>query len=181
VSLDLIESFEFVEPGPTARYKMLDRSKRAFIMANLKKIEPDMLCAWCNARPIDTKPRKYCKDRACLDSALVYCIPHSPKARMYVLIYRQSCACAICGLSYLEEIEKRARRLKERNDELQAKWPDKNYTGKVPLYQVGYNWGAMMHVDHTIPIFKGGDGFGFENIQIVCASCHMTKTARERK
>lgn len=36
-------------------------------------------------------------------------------------------------------------------------------------------------VDHIIPIFKGGDALGTENLQLLCCACHLKKTIAERK
>ena len=35
------------------------------------------------------------------------------------------------------------------------------------------------HVDHIIPINKGGDWFDPENLQSLCAECHSVKTAQD--
>jgi 5-methylcytosine-specific restriction endonuclease McrA len=36
-------------------------------------------------------------------------------------------------------------------------------------------------VDHIIPIFKGGQALGTENLQLLCQECHLSKTINERK
>ena len=35
------------------------------------------------------------------------------------------------------------------------------------------------HVDHVIPISKGGDWFSRDNLQSLCDSCHSLKTAKD--
>ena len=36
-------------------------------------------------------------------------------------------------------------------------------------------------VDHIVPLHKGGDPFGADNLQALCRSCHIAKTARENR
>lgn len=36
------------------------------------------------------------------------------------------------------------------------------------------------HVDHVVPLSKGGNRLDFANLQALCAGCHNHKTASER-
>ena len=36
-------------------------------------------------------------------------------------------------------------------------------------------------VDHIVPLHKGGDPFDMDNLQALCRSCHIAKTARENQ
>lgn len=51
---------------------------------------------------------------------------------------------------------------------------------KVSLAQLGSGIGDVVHVDHIVPLFKGGAGFGLSNIQVICVACHRQKTIEER-
>lgn len=35
------------------------------------------------------------------------------------------------------------------------------------------------HVDHKIPVRKGGEWFAEDNLQVLCHSCHSKKTRQE--
>jgi len=48
-------------------------------------------------------------------------------------------------------------------------------------YLKDYEKGKAYEVDHIIPIFKGGEILGIENVQLLCQSCHRIKSAEERK
>lgn len=36
-----------------------------------------------------------------------------------------------------------------------------------------------LHLDHIIPLFKGGAAYDEDNIQVLCVSCHGKKTIKE--
>lgn len=36
-------------------------------------------------------------------------------------------------------------------------------------------------IDHVVPITKGGAAFDQRNLQTLCASCHSSKTARDKR
>jgi 5-methylcytosine-specific restriction endonuclease McrA len=38
-----------------------------------------------------------------------------------------------------------------------------------------------IEVDHMVPIFKGGQSLGHENLQLLCYQCHKIKSVEERK
>jgi 5-methylcytosine-specific restriction endonuclease McrA len=109
---------------------------------------------------------------------------------MWLFIYRQSCTCPRCGEIFEDEvdalIEKRWQYILDRKAETDA--PD--YWSKelarywremktVCLHSVGNNTGSKWQVDHRVPIFKGGDGIGLDNVHVICTTCHQKKTAGE--
>ncbi len=38
---------------------------------------------------------------------------------------------------------------------------------------------GRLEVDHVVPLHKGGDLYGSENLQTLCRRCHLQKTSRE--
>jgi 5-methylcytosine-specific restriction endonuclease McrA len=169
-----VETFEPVTPGPHASATLLARpawQKRYACPRDLKNV--DGLCAWCNKEPPTKRSKRYCS-KVCKESANFFCYPQHASTKAFLLIHRQNCACARCGLSFEEEIaEHIRRRLRMKpGEELKA-------AEKVTLWQVGYETGNHWHVDHIVPIWKGGSGVGIDNVQVLCVPCHKRKTAEE--
>lgn len=145
-------------------------------MALSRLIQPaDGTCKWCNNLKVKGR-RHYCTDW-CADSAYMFCYPQSPQAKAWVFIRLQSCTCTACGEIFDEEIAK----LIESKYKRYCEWQNKK--GLAPsLVTYGTlmdNTGERWHVDHVIPISRGGDGLGFDNVQVICKRCHILKTARE--
>lgn len=171
-ALELMEKIDYREPGPIALLKLERWAKSR--TANLSTLEVEAgRCAWCNFEPIGKRRRRYCS-MACIDSAMFYCAPQKPAAKMWIFVTKQSAACAFCGLDYSDDIarmiyEKRSRRRYS------------NPVSPLSWFFLGDCTGDRWEVDHVIPLFKGGRGIGFENIQVICKPCHLKKTIQERK
>lgn len=170
-----LSSFEFQYPGPLAAEILRGhRFKRSCALSNL--IQPkDGTCKWCNVHKVPGK-RHYCSDE-CSDSAYMFCYPQKPGAKMWIFIKLQSCTCTFCG----EIFEDQIREMIEKDYARTKKWLDEK---GLPPESVGFSLlglgtGDRWHVDHIIPISRGGDGIGFENVQVICKVCHLKKTARE--
>lgn len=152
--------------------------KRGIPMSYLSPIEREgqKYCAWCEVGVLKGR-RKYCK-KACMNSALIHFYPQTNESKMYHLIYRQNCACAGCGTSMEDELsEIIERKYHHHNDHLIK---ENKKPLPVGLWAVGYGTGDRWQVDHSEPLFKGGQGPGVENIQILCVDCHRKKSAREK-
>jgi hypothetical protein len=137
----------------------------------------DHFCSWCNEMPIPRSKRKYCSED-CQKSAMMYCNPQSPATKAWLLINRQMCSCAGCGLSFEDDLIDRIQRQARHYIKMQMK--GYNYPDRVSYHAIGDNWGEETQVDHIHPIFKGGDGIGLKNIQVLCRECHKRKTVEER-
>lgn len=177
-ALGQVEVLNYVEPGPVALQELnKHRTRRNF---QLDKLKPtyDNFCAWCNEMPIPRSKRKYCSED-CQKSAMIYSNPQSPGTKAYLLITRQSCACAACGVSFEDELISRIQRTAQHYIRMQMK--GYNYPDRVSYHAIGDNWGEHTQVDHIHPIFKGGDGIGLKNVQVLCYDCHLAKTIKERK
>lgn len=167
-----LERIELVYPGPVAKAYVENYSLDRYCkLSEIPKLETR--CAWCNEMPRPGK-RKYCSD-TCLDSATMWCFPQTPATKMYVLLELQDCTCPGCGEIFDEQITRRIEVLMEHQ---RRHFPNEK---KVTYGRLGYGTGEYWHVDHIIPIFRGGDGVGLGNIQVLCVPCHKKKTAREGK
>jgi hypothetical protein len=160
---------EIVPPGPIAQSKIeLHRGKRWMNLSELKVI--NRICKWCETGQIADARRHYCSPK-CQDSADLWCRPQSPAAKAFVLVFKQDGCCTFCGLSWEDELCKRI-------DESRRRYsPDP--TGRTLLWRIGYGTGDLWHVDHVIPIHKGGNGVGLDNVQVICVKCHFRKTAKD--
>ncbi len=170
-----LEVLRLIHPGPIALAAIEAKPRARYF--NLSDLPHLKVCAWCNARPITPPRRRYCGED-CQESATLYCAPQTPAMKMFVLIQLQDCTCVGCGECFDEELKKMVEQkwhvIKERHNA----WLDWK---KVPLHYLGDNTGQLWHVDHIIPIFRGGRGVCLENIQVLCVRCHQKKTTRERR
>lgn len=172
-----MEIFRFIYPGPVALQAIEAKpSVRSF---NLSELPTLKVCCWCNAMPIPKPLKRYCSGD-CRESASLFCNPQSPAGKMYVLLQLQDCTCVGCGEIYDEKVSGLVdhwwRVIQERQKH--GLWTQIN---QIPLWMLGQNTGDTWHVDHIIPIFRGGRGVCLENIQVLCVNCHKKKTARERR
>lgn len=175
-AIKLLEQISFVPPGPRTLASMESLKKqRTLKMDHLQQV--DGQCAWCNIIPLYSRRKKYCGVN-CRNSALFYCYPQTPSAKMWVFIHKQNCSCTLCGECFEDKIAKKIFDLRKRWDKDAEfyKWK----AGPITYHSLGDNTGDVWQVDHIIPLHKGGDGIGLENIQVVCKSCHLRKTIYER-
>lgn len=166
--LSSIRRLQLCFPGPKAELAMKPyQFKRTAPPRIFEPEEGD--CAWCNASPIPSCRKKYCSTD-CVSSLYIWTAPQSPTAKGFILIERQDFACAACGLDWSYDVKKRmdiARHYRHKEK-----------------FSYGYlmnNTGHLLQVDHIIPIHLGGDGIGLGNVQVICAGCHLRKSASERK
>lgn len=178
-----------VPPGPFALEKLnAKRHVRIFSLSDLE-VPPDKTCVWCNKSKINPPKRRWCDDSNCVQSAIRYCHPQADSSKGWIL-FEQSFACAGCGLSFEDTFRKKAiakirrqiRRAREKRErDERFKIPTIHYfREKVSLMMLSKYTGDILHIDHKIPLFKGGDGIGRDNLQVLCVQCHRKKTAQER-
>lgn len=174
-----LQQLDYREPGPLAYDATLRLgSRRTFSLALLPK--PQGQCAWCNERQTKGK-RKYCSED-CQESAYIYSYPQSPASKMFVFLQRQGCVCLGCGECFDCEITRRIEGClawieRHAKDHPRSAMEKPEF---VTFHSLGNGTGELWHVDHILPIFKGGQGVGLENIQVLCVPCHKQKTVRER-
>jgi len=170
----------FIEP-PREIISRFDLNSR---QANLGDIPPyyfdgQKFCKWCQSGDVITNPsRLYCSDQ-CKLSANMWCYPQGCSAKAYIMIEHQCCACALCGISYEDQILRYIDRIEERGP---VTHHGKIFSdGKARLHGLGYHLSGsqQIDIDHVIPLHKGGMGLGLGNVQAVCRQCHKEKTYRD--
>lgn len=164
---------KLVLPGPHA-VALLEKHKhrRSCALWDFKKINGK--CAWCNVKDVLSARRKYC-DNHCSDSANMWTYPQKNTAKGWLLA-KQLWACAGCGESYEDHFKSKAEKLIKRAHEYGWTKPD-----KVPLFRLLDCTGDILHVDHIVSLFHGGDGIGLNNVQVLCVKCHWAKSGHDRK
>lgn len=173
---DLLEPFNMVEPGEIA-LAWIDAGTGFRYLSKERLQKYGYTCAWCSVKPVPDKRHKYCSND-CKVSGNFHFYPQAPATKAWVLVVRQQCACAGCGLSYEPEIAEKVRRIHASEVK---NWPKHWAPPVVSYFRIGCNTGHIWHVDHINPLFKGGKGVGLENIQVLCVRCHKMKSAAERK
>lgn len=176
--ITLMEDVKLVPPGAVAA-AIIDSSgqKRTVPKDLLKKIED--MCAWCGVVKVLDKRRKYCSP-SCSHSSSCHFYPQSNAPKAFLLVHRQSCACAGCGLSFEDELVDRLKKI-HTDWNSPTSYRPKPTRELVTWWRLAYNTGHLWHVDHIVPLHQGGQGIGLENIQILCVKCHFLKSADERR
>lgn len=166
-------------PGPQtlAVIERLSAARKRYIAQGDIPLGPGGFCSWCNVAPVKPPLRKYC-DPTCRSSADLYTYPQSPASKAYVFMELQDFTCPLCGEIFEDEWAERHEKLDASNDDRFKEGWDKTRR-LITYFQLGINCGDRWQVDHRIPISEGGALVGFENIQVVCAPCHVKKSAAE--
>jgi len=180
IEFEWLEDFTPVNPGKTALSHLEPFKKQRWTSAT-KLIPPHsplgFLCAWCNSALIGNGLKKYC-DEDCRRSAYMYIHPQDVSLKVWILIKRQACACAICREDFEDRIADLINRRAShamRHTGIVAQFSSLKY------FEIGHSTGDIWEVDHVLPIHKGGDGIGFDNVQVVCVKCHRKKTVTDLK
>lgn len=138
------------------------------------KGKPKKLCAWCAMEEIFHGNQKYCSNDCSL-SAMAWANPQKEDALRFLLT-KQDWKCAHCQFNYKPEIEQM----------MEAEY--KRYPGapRTPFEELSWWYFKRLkrrvpkerkpEVDHILAISKGGQSLGLENHQILCYTCHKTKT-----
>lgn len=133
-------------------------------------IEGIKKCAWCYSAK--TRGPKYC-GQDCAKSARAHFYPQKEEALSYLLM-RQNFECAHCKYDWKPLIEQLLvnGRVYDKPDDYKVRfsyWLMRRIKSKSPKDR-------KPEVDHTVPIYKGGQTLGLENHSCLCFSCHKAKT-----
>jgi hypothetical protein len=158
------------------RSTCLDRIRPIVLEELNVRGKPKRLCAWCAEVEILNGNQKYCTND-CSNSAEAWAYPQKEQGLKFLLI-RQEWKCAHCQYDYRpvmdDMIEKEAVRYPAMREY-------KVSIDKLPWYY----FKRFKHrvekehkpeVDHIVPISKGGDSLGLDNHNVLCYTCHKTKT-----
>lgn len=146
----------FVYPkNPKVFDVVKSNSKRSLALDTIKGEKG--LCKWCLGK-LDNNRKKYCSDN-CRDSAWAFFYPQK-YAHPY-LMDRQDGKCNGCSYNF--------------NDKTKTFKRKEQHGSDFNTYV------DMGDVDHIVPIHQGGEILGIENHQLLCKSCHLRKTALERR
>lgn len=133
-------------------------------------LEGQKLCIWC-LTPLTGRKLKWCSE-ACSTSAFAWANPQSDYGLAHLLA-RQNYACAGCNMDWnlLADSLKGTRGIPMFLDHLsrfslRLIKAVKRYSPK----------GTKPEVDHIIPVSKGGQCLGFDNLQGICYICHKAKS-----
>lgn len=145
----------------------------------LKTIKRDSdgfnLCRWCK-NPVSPPRRTFCSNK-CVHEHKIRSNPSYARD----LIYKRDLGkCSKCGIDTrytkieLEDLRQKMSRDFKKNEE----YIDRCKKLKIT---VGESLKSLWHMDHIIPVFKGGGECGLDNYQTHCVSCHKEKTNSDRK
>jgi 5-methylcytosine-specific restriction endonuclease McrA len=144
----------FIYPKNPRVFELVKNNTRRYLALDTIKGEKGC-CKWCMDK-LDNTRKKYCSNN-CKESAWAFFYPQ--KYSHKYLMKRQSDCCLGCGYNFNDKTKKFIRR----------------FYGDTCEYT---DYGD---VDHIIPIHKGGEILGIENVQLLCRECHIKKTASERR
>lgn len=180
-ALKLINRITPVEMGKFAK-REVDKTPqyRWFSLARLRPIHDNgrQLCCWCNIQQVDHTLFKYCSTN-CEETAKLLNNTSDAGMRMFLLIEKQGCACASCGIVLEDELTRRIVANSKANNVLVDHGVGKSR--RVSYWQIGSTAGKIWNLDHIKPIMLGGHGTDLSNLQVLCVPCHKKKTAQESK
>jgi hypothetical protein len=146
---------------------------------NLSDLSPAVVdgckaCVWC-LKLLKGRQLKWCSTE-CTSMANSWANPQK-EGGLHILLVRQDFKCATCTFDYMPFVLDTLKYLNKNHctvspDSIRDKISER--LAKILKYKVPTEKG--LEVDHILPISKGGQGIGFENHQILCRSCHLSKS-----
>ncbi len=150
---------------------------RTFSVSHLKvlKIENARFCVWCHEGKLNHGNQRWCSEE-CVSSGLAWANPQSEHG-LHILLVKQNFKCLHCNFDYLPYVEKALSYL-NRNHPTVDKAKIRNQISALLMKVMKRNIprDKAPEVDHIIPISKGGQAIGLDNVGILCYSCHKMKT-----
>lgn len=135
------------------------------------------LCAWCATEEIFHGNQKYCSN-GCSRSAEAWAYPQKEESLRFLLI-RQDWKCIDCKFDYTPVMQACV-------DSDLARHSYDNHLASIPHADLPFYYFKRLkskapkdrkpEIDHEIPIYKGGQSIGLENIRCLCYTCHKAKT-----
>ena len=141
---------------------------REFPLSHISRIEG--ICAWCMEKLPNTKmgrphPKRKWHKSCCLMAHGAF---YPGRFGGIILARRDGMRCSYCRQEFYIHLKEKRLGNNFLNHTL--------YRGKLEDGQ-----DTMPDIDHIVPIFKGGEGLGLDNLQLLCFMCHKRKSADEKK
>lgn len=174
---------------PTKNVKVIELVKsckdRSYNLATLKPIKseelndkgnPRRFCAWCTEVELFHGNQKYCSND-CSTSAMAVFYPQKEDSLRFLLI-KQEWKCADCQFDYRPIMQaiidkERARRPYAVEEELPLETLECFYFNRL---KNNVPFDKRPEVDHILAICRGGNSLGLDNHQVLCYTCHKSKT-----
>jgi len=150
--------------------------ERSYNLSDLKSIKLDgsnRNCVWC-LKILPKGKQKWCSE-LCIRSALAYFAPCRNHG-LRVLLYKHAFKCAGCGFDYKPFFVQAYNKVKNMWYFRNPKMLSYRIENLMKAFRRLIPKNVRIEVDHVIPICLGGQGLGFDNVQILCAKCHKAKT-----
>lgn len=135
-------------------------------------IEGIRFCTWCGLTELTgSKLKKYCSDKCCT-SVMAWGYPQGEEG-LASLLARQGYFCLICHYDY-----------NPLADSILGKYGVPKSLDRLTIFHhkfikilKSHSSGATLpEVDHELPISKGGQAIGLENVRAICRNCHKIKS-----
>jgi hypothetical protein len=135
------------------------------------KIDNIKYCAWCTENSLNGRI-KYCSNQ-CKVSANAWAYPQKEEG-LNLLLMRQDWKCNSCKYDYTDLIKQLLINGRVYNK------PD-DFKTELSFFLMKRikrhsEPGREPEVDHVIPVSKGGQTLGISNHQVLCKSCHKSKS-----
>lgn len=141
--------------------------------------EPDgtRLCLWCGEVELKgSKLKKYCS-KECSEAIFAWAQPQKENG-LHVLIVRQDWQCNLCHYDY-KPIRDKVLNYFNNHNWLVPNFGRDQSRRYMKTFKNNCPDDKKPEVDHIIPISKGGQSLGFDNHQVICYSCHKSKTKKD--
>lgn len=151
-------------------------------------------CSWCGA---NESKNKYCSEE-CQNFVYTYLNPQSNHGMSILFENLQMAVCVGCGLDYEDYLKEGMKKVNEdlmafekRMEEFHKNFPEHPKTPPVKFLTSIYDPRAITEakkkipeldspeIDHIVAIKLGGQGAGFDNLQVLCCRCHKEKTKED--
>lgn len=132
------------------------------------------LCVWC-MEPLTGRKYMWCS-KPCQDSAWAHINPQKEGGLQFLLV-KQNFKCAGCQFDYKPYVDDSIAYLNRNGYKTNPDTVPTELNGKL-MKILKHKVPTAHHpeVDHILAISKGGQALGFDNHQILCFTCHKSKT-----
>lgn len=154
---------------------------RLYNLSDIKVVKLDGInrnCVWC-LKLLQKNKQKWCSE-VCARSALAWCAPCRNHG-LRVLLFRDDFKCSSCEFNYRPFFLKAYRKIRNMWYFRNPRMPSYRIENLIKAFRKLLPREFRIEVDHIVPISLGGQGLGFENVQLLCSKCHLKKTKIDNK